>query len=70
MWEQGWTQERIGKALGVDRSTISRWFPVCNITNHNSDNFPTPTQNLEAIISEWLAEEHLYPQEGGRDIAI
>ena len=47
--EQGWTQERIGKALGVDRSTISRWFPVCNITNHNSDNSPspTPTQNLE-----------------------
>mgnify|MGYP000181933533 CR=1 FL=1 len=51
--EQGWTQERIGKALGVDRSTISRWFPVCNITNHNSDNSPslTPTQNLEAIIA-------------------
>ena len=47
--EQGWTQERIGKALGVDRSTISRWFPVCNITNQNSDNSPspTPTQNLE-----------------------
>lgn len=57
--EQGWTQERIGKALGVDRSTISRWFPVCNITNQNSDNClsPTPTQNLEAIIAERLAEE-------------
>lgn len=31
---------------------------------------PSPTENLEAIISERLAEEHLYPQEGGRDIAI
>ena len=47
--EQGWTQERIGKALGVDRSTISRWFPVCNITNQNSDNSPSPppTENPE-----------------------
>ena len=50
--EQGWTQERIGKVLGVARRTISDWIGVANPPNHNSDNspFPTPTQNLEAIM--------------------
>ena len=65
-------QERIGKALGVSKMTVSRWLPVTNVTTQNLDKStpPTPTQNLETIISERLAEEHLYPQEGGRDIAI
>ena len=47
--EQGWTQERIGKALGVSKMTVSRWLPVTNVTNQNSDNSPspTPTENLE-----------------------
>ena len=51
--EQGWTQERIGKALGVARRTISDWIGVANPPNQNSDNClsPTPTQNLEAIIA-------------------
>lgn len=50
--------------------TVSRWLPVTNVTNHNSDNSlsPTPTQNLEAIISERLAEERFCPQEGERDM--
>ena len=57
--EQGWTQERIGKALGVARRTISDWIGVANPPNQNSDNSPspTPTQNLEAIIAERLAED-------------
>ena len=59
--EQGWTQERIGKALGVARRTISDWIGVANPPCENSDNSPsptpTPTQNLEAIIAERLAAE-------------
>ena len=47
--EQGWTQERIGKALGVSKMTVSRWLPVTNVTNQNSDNSPSPppTENPE-----------------------
>ena len=47
--EQGWTQERIGKALGVSKMTVSRWLPVTNVTNQNSDNSLTltPTENPE-----------------------
>ena len=59
--ERGWTQERIGKALGVTQQTISNWLPLQKFVDHNSDNSPspspTPTQNLEAIIAERLAEE-------------
>lgn len=52
--EQGWTQERIGKALGVGKSTIQDWLKGKrseSVPQQNSDNFPTPTQNLEAIIA-------------------
>ena len=49
--EQGWTQERIGKALGVTQQTISNWIPLQKFVNQNSDNSPSPTQNLEAIIA-------------------
>lgn len=49
--EQGWTQERIGKALGVTQRTVSNWVGVEKFLNNNSDNSPTPTQNLEAIIA-------------------
>jgi len=52
--EQGWTQERIGKALGVTQRTVSNWVGVEKFLNNNSDNFPTPTQNLEAIPRELL----------------
>ena len=47
--EQGWTQERIGKALGVTQRTVSNWVGVEKFLNNNSDNSPspTPTQNLE-----------------------
>ena len=47
--EQGWTQERIGKALGVARRTISDWIGTANPPYQNSDNSPspTPTENLE-----------------------
>ncbi|WP_208873989.1 hypothetical protein [Fretibacterium fastidiosum] len=46
----------MGKALGVSKMTVSRWLPVTNVTNQNSDNClsPTPTQNLEAIPKELL----------------
>ena len=55
--EQGWTQERIGKALGVTQRTVSNWVGVEKFLNNNSDSSSTPTQNLEAIIAERLAEE-------------
>ena len=47
--EQGWTQERIGKALRVTQQTISNWIPLQKFVNQNSDNSspPTPTENLE-----------------------
>ena len=48
--EQGWTQERIGKALGVARRTISDWIGTANPPYQNSDNSPTPTENLETIM--------------------
>lgn len=48
--EQGWTQERIGKALGVTQQTISNWIPLQKFVNQNSDNSPTPTENLETIL--------------------
>ena len=47
--EQGWTQERIGRALGVTQRTVSNWVGIEKVLNNNSDNSPspTPTQNLE-----------------------
>lgn len=47
--EQGWTQERIGKALGVARRTISDWIGTANPPYQSSDNSPSPppTENLE-----------------------
>jgi ParB-like chromosome segregation protein Spo0J len=56
--EQGWRNARISKVIGVDRSTVGRWFPenVANATSNNSDK-STPTQNLEAIIAERVEQE-------------
>jgi len=47
--EQGWTQERIGKALGVTQRTVSNWVGVEKFLNNNSDNSPSPppTENPE-----------------------
>jgi ParB-like chromosome segregation protein Spo0J len=56
--DQGWKNARISKVIGVDRSTIGRWFPenVANATIKNSDK-STPTANLEEIIAERLKKE-------------
>jgi ParB-like chromosome segregation protein Spo0J len=40
--EQGWTQERIGKALGVPQQTISRWFTHLSNPDQPSPNQPDP----------------------------
>jgi len=53
--EQGWTQERIGKSLGVCQKTISNWVGLVNLLNQNSDK-STPTQNLDAIINAKVQE--------------
>ena len=50
--KRGWTQERIGKTLGVTQRTVSNWVGIEKLLNNNSDNSPspTPTENLETIM--------------------
>jgi hypothetical protein len=38
-----WTQARIGAALGVDRSTVTRWFEdTSNVNDHKASKPPKP----------------------------
>jgi transcriptional regulator with XRE-family HTH domain len=53
---EGWTQKEIAEAVGVSKSTIIRSTKVSNATSENSDK-STPTENLEAIIAERVAEK-------------
>jgi ParB/RepB/Spo0J family partition protein len=44
--EQGWTQERIAKVIGVERSTVSRWFVNFHIADQPSPK-PAPAEDQE-----------------------
>jgi len=41
-----WTQKAVGTLLGVDRSTVTKWFSS-NVNDHNSTKTPTPDARVK-----------------------
>lgn len=53
LYEKGWGYGRIAKILKVGKSTIQDWVKgkrYESVPQQNSDNSPTPTENLETIM--------------------
>ena len=70
LYEKGWGYGRIAKILKVGKSTIQDWVKgkrYESVPPQNSDNSLSPTQNLEAIIAERLAEERAGMEETIRE---
>jgi ParB-like chromosome segregation protein Spo0J len=58
--EQGWTQERIGKAMGVDQRTVGRWLnDFRQMPNPDQPSPSQPDPELEKLKREIAARDAL-----------